>query len=253
MELGFDCKEYLQEHLDKDINNKIEIDVIRENCLSFYVKASEQIRDRLPIDDPFLRCVAVFEGKSALLDPDRESTIRKVLYVNHRLGRIIEEQSIKNEWKSLYEVDLARKLEWSKLSFDNMWTKISLSNTVEGDLRFQNLRSLLNNVRSLPQSNAEVERAFSLIPDTKTRKRNKLSIETVNSSCVIKSALKNNNKTARTMIVTHEHLALMTAENLYTKSHSEKKTDIIQRTMIFNISNSLLLIFLFLISLFFYL
>jgi len=130
IDFGFECKEYLQEQLNQEICSKMEVDLIRENCLQFYVKASEQIRNRLPIDDSFLYNVAVFGSKTALFDCNRDSTVLKVLQVNRRLGKLVE-KLVEKEWKYLYGIDLITKVEWSKLCFDDMWTKISLSSTKE--------------------------------------------------------------------------------------------------------------------------
>ena len=226
IDFGFECKEYLQKLLDQKICSKTEVDLIRENCLQFYVKASEQIRARLPIDDIFLHNVAVFGSKTALFDCDRDSTIRKVLQVNRRLGKLVDEELLQNEWKYLYEIDSVKKIEWSKLCFDDMWIKIGFFSTDEGKLCFPNLRSLLSVVRTLPHSNAEAERVFSLIPDAKTKKRNSMSIETLNSICVIKYALKDNNNTARTMAVTREHLNHMTTKNINEKLQLNQKNNL---------------------------
>jgi len=99
-----------------------------------------------------------------------------------------------------------------------------LFSTDEGELYFPNLRLLLSVVRALPHSNAEAERVFSLIPDAKTKKRNNMSTETLNSICVIRYALKDNDKTARTMTVTREHLNLM--ENIYKNLNFEQKNEL---------------------------
>ncbi|XP_029665084.1 uncharacterized protein LOC115236638 [Formica exsecta] len=82
-----------------------------------------------------------FDNKTALFECDRESTVFRVLQVNRRLGKLVDEDEVRNKWKSLYEVDLPTKVDWSKLSFDDMWRQI----------------------------------------DAKTRKRNNMSIETLNS------------------------------------------------------------------------
>jgi len=63
IDFSFECKEYLQEQLNQEICSKMEVDLIRGNCLQFYVKTSEQIRNHLPIDDSFLYNVAVFGSK----------------------------------------------------------------------------------------------------------------------------------------------------------------------------------------------
>lgn len=66
IDFGFKCKEYLQEQFNQEICCKIDVDLIRENCLQFYIKASEQIRNRLPIDDIFLHNVTVFDRKTVV-------------------------------------------------------------------------------------------------------------------------------------------------------------------------------------------
>jgi len=91
IDFGFECKEYLQEQLNQKICSKMKVDLLRENCLQFYVKASEQIRNHLPIDNRFLYNVAVFGSKTALFDStirNRDSTVLKVLQVNRRLGKL---------------------------------------------------------------------------------------------------------------------------------------------------------------------
>jgi len=114
IDFGFECKEYLQEQLNQEICSKMEVDLIRENCLQFYVKASEQIRNHLAIDDRFLYNVAVFGSKTALFDSmirNRDSTVLKVLQVNCRLGKLVDEKLIEKEWKYLYGIDLVTKVE----------------------------------------------------------------------------------------------------------------------------------------------
>ncbi|XP_014482782.1 PREDICTED: uncharacterized protein LOC106748603 [Dinoponera quadriceps] len=216
IDFGVECNEYLQGQLNQGILSETDISLVREYCLQFYVKASEHIRNHLPVDDTFLQLVNVFASRSALFDCDRNSTFRKVLQVKRRLCDVLDEDSIENEWKFLYEIDPRTKNELSKLSFDDMWMKIGFfsTNDERNESCFPNLRSLLSVVRALPHSNAETKRAISVIPDANTRKRNDISTETLNSICVIKYALKNNNSTARTMTVTREHLDLITAENI---------------------------------------
>lgn len=133
----------------------------------------------------------LFLIEKLLFDCDRDSTVLKVLQVNRRLGKLVNEELIESEWKRLYEIDLITKNKWSNLCFDDMWIEIGFFSTDEGKLHFSNLRLLLSVVRTLPHSNAEAERVFFLIPDAKTKK-NKMSIETLNSICVIKYALKDN-------------------------------------------------------------
>ena len=104
-----------------------------------------------------------------------------------------------------------------------MWSAIAVFGTESQNRMFPNLTSLLNRVRTLPHSNAEAERAFSMLTDAKTIKRNQLETKMINSICVTRAALKARDETARTMTVSAEHIALMNPENLYTDKEAEYK------------------------------
>ncbi|EZA47913.1 hypothetical protein X777_15032 [Ooceraea biroi] len=81
-------------------------------------------------------------------------------------------------------------------------------------------------VRSLPNSNADPERTFSILTDLKTKKRNKLSPTCVNATCVIKSALKTRGETATSMTITQEHLSRMSSDKLYALFPTKEKSSL---------------------------
>ena len=88
-----------------------------------------------------------------------------------------------------------------------------------------NLKSLLNTVRSLPNSNADSKRIFFLLPDIKTKKQNKLSSVTVNATCVIKSALKARRETAVDINIHEKNLYLMVTNiSLYSACPQKQKS-----------------------------
>lgn len=101
------------------------------------------------------------------------------------------------------------KEELAKLSFDKMCIKINLSLADDGTAKFSNLTKLLNLVRTLPYSNAEAERSFSMLKEAKTCKRNRLGVETLNSILVVRSALIACNEIARAMQISEAHLKFM--------------------------------------------
>jgi len=57
-----------------------------------------------------------------------------------------------------------------KKTFDEMWKKILKYQDSNNIDKYPNLKSVLNAVRSLPNSNADSERMFSLLSDLKTKK-----------------------------------------------------------------------------------
>ena len=105
------------------------------------------------------------------------------------------------------------------LNFDEMWKQI-----FQCTYQYPNLKSLLNAIRSLPKSNADSERIFSLLPDLKTKKRNKLSSVSVNASCVLKSALKARRETAVDIEINEKHLSLMSNDKLYSACPKKQKS-----------------------------
>ena len=80
--------------------------------------------------------------------------------------------------------------ELSQLCFDDISVQINSASDKDNNLLFPVLKQLVNVVRSLPHSNAEAERIFSILTDVKTCKRSKLSHDSVNSIAVIKTAFK---------------------------------------------------------------
>ena len=103
------------------------------------------------------------------------------------------------------------------LNFDEMWKQI-----FQCTYQYPNLKSLLNAVKSLPNSNADSERIFSLLPDLKTKKRNKLS--SVSASCVLKLALKARRETAVDIEINEKHLSLMSNDKLYSACPKKQKS-----------------------------
>jgi len=214
--LGSECEKYLealikQGHADVVAN-------VRENCLQFYVTAAKDICTKLPINDIFLSKLKVFEFNMALNNSNREASFNDVFFVAQTFGGF-DDNSLRKEWFALHQsLTEAEKDYLSTLNFDDMWKQI-----FQRTHKYPNFKSLVNAVRSLPNSNADSERIFSLLPDIKTKKRNKLSSVTVNATCVIKSALKARRETAVDININEKHLSLMSANNLYSACPKKQK------------------------------
>lgn len=219
VDFGSDCNNYLLIQQRSGVPESI-INQLRSDCLNFYVKAAEQLRDRLPFDDKFLSDLTVFAQGPALIDRDRESSFSQVKNTCDKLN-VPGDRRIQEEWRSLYCIDPNLKEQWCKLPFDDMWMKICTTTHSDGTLQFPTLRLLVSLIRSLPHSNAAAERAFSLIPEIKTKKRNGLSPKTLNSLCVIRSVSKSGNLIASSMTIDQSYVEMMNASNLYPKE--EKK------------------------------
>ncbi|KOC60028.1 hypothetical protein WH47_09168 [Habropoda laboriosa] len=71
-----------------------------------------------------------------------------------------------------------------------MWIDICTQKNSSQNFLFPHLSSLLSTVRCLPHSNAESERIFSMLPDIKSKKRNKIGVDLLNSMRVVRTSLK---------------------------------------------------------------
>ncbi|KAL6421193.1 hypothetical protein ACFW04_013746 [Cataglyphis niger] len=135
--LGTKCEEYLNELLKK--GHAEIVTNIRKNYL-------------LPINDKFLSKLKVFASSLALLNINRETSFNDVSFSAETLGGF-DENGLKKEWLTLHlDFTIIGKEELLKLSFDDID-------------KYPNLKRHLNAVRSLPTSNTDPERMFSILTD----------------------------------------------------------------------------------------
>lgn len=101
------------------------------------------------------------------------------------------------------------------------WWQIKESKNFHGNRLFPNLSQLAAHVLALPHANSDAERIFSIVTDVLTKKRNRLSHEVLNSICIIRSYLQSANKTCVSTKFNENHLAKMTAKQIYCASPDE--------------------------------
>ncbi|KYN09295.1 hypothetical protein ALC57_18591 [Trachymyrmex cornetzi] len=73
---------------------------------------------------------------------------------------------------------------------------------------FPNLENLVNAVLSLPHSNAEAKRIFSIVTDVKNKKRNRIDVTSLDAVCKVRSSFQAHNVDCRTFQVDSTHLEL---------------------------------------------
>lgn len=167
--LGSECDEYLNELMMQGHTDIVT--TVRENCLTFYVTAAEEIRKRLPVNNTFLSKLQVFRPHTTLLNTDRETLFNDVSLIAKTIDDI-DEDALKKEWFVLpSDFTMEEKQNLSKLNFDNMWKEILQYRYPNNTVRYPNLTNVLNAVRALSNSNADPERVFSLLSDIKTKKK----------------------------------------------------------------------------------
>ena len=160
-----------------------------------------------------MRKLEVFSAPQALFDSNRLSNFKDVLFISKELGGFDEEE-LQKEWSTLPE-DLTLLPFVGTQDFNGMWKTLLSAKDNEGFLQYRNLRDLLKTIRTLPHSNADAERTFSTIIDILTDKHNRISAESVNSLCVVKSGLQAQQESPATMTITEEHLNRKNSQIMY--------------------------------------
>lgn len=220
--VGSECEVYLDELI---MQGHIDIvTTVRENCLTFYVTAAEEILKRLPVNNAFLSKLEIFMPRQTFSEDNREISFNDLSFVATTIGGF-DENALKEEWQALpFHFTIEERQRLSKLNFDNMWKEIFQHNNSTYSDKYPNLKSVLNAVRALPNSNADAERMFSVLTNVKTKTRSNLSSECVNAICVLKSGLKCRSETAVDMDINAKHLSLMSTEKLYSNPAKPKSS-----------------------------
>jgi len=98
-----------------------------------------------------------------------------------------------------------------------MWHNIEqVKDFTSHTTKFLNISKLAKLELTLPHSNAEAERKFSVVNDVKTKKRNRISDDTLNAITVIKSSFQDKNISFADFRITKSHTDLHNV-NMYSK------------------------------------
>jgi len=93
------------------------------------------------------------------------------------------------------------------MSVEDAWSELAALKNFRDELQFPQLSTLAACALSLPHSNADAERIFSIVTDVNTPKRNRMGIDSLNSIAVVRSAFASKNVTCKTCQETNAHLA----------------------------------------------
>lgn len=208
--VGLECDTFL-----KTLPNHIENNV-RKNCLEFYICASIEMKKRLPINNILFDMMSFIKPMFVLYQDKRNDTLSSLSLLGQKFSNYLDVVKLEIEWRNLpFMFNETEKKSFASLSIEEFWQRIGEAKNFNNELIAPNVYKLANFILILPHSNAESERIFSLVTDMKSKKRNKLSSETLNSICVVKSSFLANNTTCKTFQPNAGHLSLMTTNNLY--------------------------------------
>ncbi|XP_068205452.1 general transcription factor II-I repeat domain-containing protein 2-like [Palaemon carinicauda] len=186
IELGYECEALLATTKNLEGNKHF-----RQRCLSFYQTAFMELVKRLPLFDSLYSEMKFVISKVALdievrkKLPNLETLAKKY---EHLVGSVNE---IQKEWNDLpiyFNSDECEMLK--KKNNEEFWVYLSQLKNYSDEFVFKNLAYLAKLVLTLPHSNAETERIFSMMGDAKTKKRNKMGPELLDSILFINSNLK---------------------------------------------------------------
>lgn len=199
--VGPECESFLQ------LESSDFVMEIKSKCLSFYTTALQKMIQRLPYNDDIFRELRFLDPNVALREEGRRTfpDLRNVA----RRFQIYDIMALAYEWRMLPIVfNDADKTLLASLEIDDMWKKIFEKKKFNDEPYFPNLENLVYTVLSLPHSNAEAERIFSIVTDVKNKKRNRIDVNCLDAVCKVRSSFQANNIDCRTFQVDLTHLKL---------------------------------------------
>ncbi|CAI6359908.1 unnamed protein product [Macrosiphum euphorbiae] len=211
--LGAECQSLLNLQPIDNIN------VFKEKCQKFYITVAEEIIKRLPISNNLFKEFKFLDPEIAL-DANNRAGFDNLPLLSEQFGNYFDKFELINEWRQLpSSLNNSQTIHLKNLGVvDNaqMWKEISvLKNFVNDSPKFPNICTLARLALTLPHSNAEAVRIFSIVNDVKTKKRNRIGNDTLNSISIIRSSFQDKNQTCMNFKVNKHHIALHNTHNLY--------------------------------------
>ncbi|XP_078042319.1 uncharacterized protein LOC144472815 [Augochlora pura] len=151
------------------------------NCQNFYQAAFKSAVDTLPFNDIFLRSLKFLQPSVALDLQKHENHVENVL---QKFNSKFDDEVVLQEWFFLGFLEEETKDALLSLSVYDFWIKmIEISDNRAQ--KFKNICKLALLCLTLPNSNTEIGRLFSLVNNIKTKNRNRLGHRMVGALCRI--------------------------------------------------------------------
>ncbi|KAK3928053.1 CTP synthase [Frankliniella fusca] len=184
-----------------------EIKTFRLRCLDFYVTAAKEMKTYLPLSNKIVDEAKYIEPEVALSVEARTDLpdLRNSLS-NFKVPHDLDIDAAVVEWREM-PYTLENEAAWLRvLKPAEFWFEVGKMRDFCDKPVFPELSKLAKVTLALPHSNASAERTFSVVTDTKTNKRNKMKNKTLDSICVVRSAMKRKKETCFDLQVRKEHL-----------------------------------------------
>ncbi|CAD6208095.1 GSCOCG00012721001-RA-CDS, partial [Cotesia congregata] len=177
--VGTEVNKNLEQLLTEKPSLKLEVDEFRKKVLSFYIEAVTVLKQKFDFKDKIYEFLDLLDPKVA-----RTFNIKSFDFVLKRfpvLNEYVTLQQLDNEWKEHALLNLEDYNIDINSTAEIYWQQIfKLTNPV-GEMKFKNLKIVINFLLVLPFSNVSVERIFSDLKIIKTDHRNCLSSKTLKS------------------------------------------------------------------------
>ncbi|CAL9702146.1 unnamed protein product [Knipowitschia caucasica] len=156
---------------------------VRKRCVAFTISLTNELRVRLPDNIEALQYMSVFNVVETLKHNKSPAEIAKIAKLLGFSPADIDK--IVQQWRAIH---LSR---WNETNNTvGFWSEIWKFRDAADINPFQELAMAAVSVLSLPHSNAEVERVFSQMSVVKSKLRNRMSLQTLNSILYVRYGLK---------------------------------------------------------------
>ncbi|CAG9840741.1 unnamed protein product [Diabrotica balteata] len=203
--------QFCQNFIKPEILETLKIQILHpHNYLdleNIFIEIAHESFKRLPINNPLFNEFEFIQPTIAFAK-NRKHLLELPNLINQSKD-IVDTAACNDEWRnSPFYFTNDEFEDFKKLSIPDCWKKLSTVQDFAEEFKFKNISQLAFIVLTLPHSNAECERIFSIVNDVKTKKRNKLGETSLNSICVIRSAFKSKNIDCTTFEATDKHIQL---------------------------------------------
>lgn len=183
---------------------------VKERCVGFLKILINQLRQRLPKNIKILERMDIFSVDKAL----RVIKPSLIPILEERNVSAIEIDKIERQWNSL------TNFEWkNRNNTEEFWAEVSSFRDVNGGAYFEELSEIAITFLVLPISNAAVERVFSVMNLVKTKTRNRLQSEMLNSILTIKAGLQRKGKCCNDYNIPIDIVKNIGTSNIYDESN----------------------------------
>ena len=201
-------------------------DEVKERCSKFLREALAQIERRLPL------ATNIFKELSALSPHKVLSQIERVPFTKLPLPHLREcnEGIIEEQYRKILHVAWSEESVFQgQIPADSasFWAGVLQYKTLSGKCIFKELADYALTCLTTPVSNAVVERIFSTVTNVKTKARNRLQADMLDSVIRIRSHLQFQGKCCRDFTVTSHMLELFNSTNMYDSKDQESEADVL--------------------------